>query len=426
VGATVSGHAVIQPRTTPPRPEVEYFLDCAQEAEELDACTAMTLRLYGDDEAMVRVMAYEAGDDFRKRQQKCLRLAAMADDVLPLLAPERRAGLVHHGLRFISWSATGMAECFSGWAINDATEGGCMLPFRPVPRSRAGVPFKRTMRRLQSPKFIRRYVRRQFDSLAHLRQLCSINLRRAAATGVPIVADAAIWREWQAQRRDIRDRQDRAFGAMTQRSIQGRLRRDRRMVLRSWRMAVSTLGAEAVSAFLRGESLKLVGTEVILTLRKRGSVADRGHGCLSVGLLARDGTRLADLCTFVENTPMLDQVSAFALWIMAGEERSIVECANLIDIAPIAINHPLLLHHQKTRSERFEAAMRDIDPAMAERIAAIMSRSHRPHQRQLSFDDERARNEAYWEQTKGHWIEAVLTQVVGCRSFRVLQAAQVL
>ena len=54
---------ILQPRTTPPRPEVEYFLDCAQEAEEMDACSAMTLRLYGDDKAMARVMSYQPDDD---------------------------------------------------------------------------------------------------------------------------------------------------------------------------------------------------------------------------------------------------------------------------------------------------------------------------------------------------------------------------
>lgn len=405
----------MQPRRIAPAPEIEYFLDGAQEAVELDSCSAMTLRLYGDDAAMQPIVGGRGFSHYKERRKKALVLASLADAILPELTPRRRGGLVRLGLSNIITSAYDLAEVLSSWAIDDAIEGGAMLPFRQRHRARGTVVFKRTARRLGSPRFIRRYVRELApEHGGHLRILSDLMVRRAA--GVEAKSDHGLMADWRAQF-------NHSVKAATRHHD---VRAQRKMIVRSFNVAVSVLGRETVDAFLRGEEVKMIGTETMLVIRKRGSLTDRGHGCLSVGLADRNGTRLADLCTFVEDTPTLDQLSAFALWMEAGEERQIVETANIINLAPEGRGNPILVKHQEARAvDALARLIQDVGPEQADRIAALMGRPAAPPRR-MSYEEHRARNNAYWEETKGHWIEAMLVFVVGYRNFPVFKQAGVL
>lgn len=404
------------PRRVAPDPLVEYFLDSALDAGELDACSAMTLRLYGDDATILPVIDGPPSH-YRVRRQKSLRLAEMADAILPNLPPRRRGGLVRKGLAHATHQIVELAETFSNWAIDDEVDGGAMLPFRDQPRARNGVPFKRTMMRLRSPKFVRRYVKHEGPEHAdHLKALATLAMRRAAACG-RIEHDDSITADWRMQI-NFRNRQDERDGWKT-------LRANRKIILRSLRTAISVVGEEAVRAFLRGEEVKLVGREAILVLRKRGELTDRGHGCLSVGLASRDGTRLADLCTFIENTPTLDQLAGFALWMNAGEERAILEKANVIEATDAGRAHVLLQFRPTPEQDRTWALAELVGPERAAEIADILS-NRKPRRRQLSYEDQRARNDAYWKETQGEWIEAMMVFVIGYRNFHFFKSAGVL
>jgi hypothetical protein len=65
---------------------------------------------------------------------------------------------------------------------------------------------------------------------------------------------------------------------------------------------------------------------------------------------------------------------------------------------------------------------------MEEAVEAIMS-THLKHKkprrfvRQLSHEEMRARNKAYWEETKGEWLEAMMVFVIGYRNFPIFKAA---
>ncbi len=404
-------------RRIAPDPAVEYFLDGASECHEMDAGTAMTLRLYGDDREIASIIG-EGASHYRVRQQKCLRLAEVADRILLRLPEARRAGLVRSGLMHVTHAATELAETFSNWAIDDQIEGGDLEPFRyERTRSRNGVPFKRTMRRLRSPKFVRRYVKVTAPEHAdHLRVLAELAVRRASLFGV--AHDPTISADYRAQlnfHAVVEERQRRS-GA----------RADRKMILRSLRAATSVVGEESVRAFLRGEEIKLIGREAVLVLRKRGTLTDRGHGSLSVALADRNGTRLADLCTFIENTPTLDQLAGFALWMGAGEEKAVLETANVIQTTDEGRGHPLLCHRPQPPRRDREWAVAElttlIGPEAANRIAN-MTFSGRPVVRQITHEEQRARNDAYWAQMKGHYIEAMLVYVIGYRNFPIFKAA---
>lgn len=166
---------------------------------------------------------------------------------------------------------------------------------------------------------------------------------------------------------------------------------------------------------------------MILVLRKRGSLTDRGHGSLSVALADRNGARLADLCTFIENTPTLDQLAGFALWMAAGEERAVLELANVIQITDEGRGHPLLCLRPAPPQHDREWAIAELErmlgPEQAGRVAEIVFSKRKPVERQLSYEQQRARNDAYWAETKGEWIEAMMVFVVGYRNFPIFKQA---
>lgn len=419
-----SALAVIHPRATAPDPAVEYFLDCARQAGEMDACTEMAVRLYGDDAVFVPLIGRPVRrmPTWRQRAALILELGDMADRIIEPLPPARRAGLAQVGLRSVVDEMLMLAETFSNWAINDEVEGGNLLNFRDRPRARKGVTFKNTDRRLRSPRFIRRYVKQHADEADHLQALSAMCVRRARAWGA--VRDGSMIEDLQFQ---LRHKQQLNIFADRKRE-----KADRRVILRSLKQATAIVGPEPVRAFLRGEEVRLVGREAILAVRKRAGLADRGVGCLSVGLLSRDGTTLADLCTYVEDTPTLDQLSAFALWMISGEERAVLETANVTSISEVGRGHPLVrvakeppLRAGATAQQiaAYLLQLGDITEAQANRIAEVMTSDRKPHVRQLTHEQQRARNEAYWEETKGHWIEAMVVLVIGYKNLKLFKAA---
>lgn len=379
----------------------------------------MTLRLYGDDAELLPIVTGRF-DTFRIRQGHCLGLADIADEILDRLPDARRSGLVHAGLCRIAFEVAQFAEIFSSWAIDDAVHGGALEPFRSSIRASAdGAVFKRTMRRLRSPRFIRRYVKGHASEAAHLKRLCEIMLRRARALPGPAKRDPSISTDWRTQ---INNRIK-----VTLRRGRRDLRADRKVILRSLRTATSVVGAEAVAAFLRGEEVRLIGSQSILAVSKRGRLTERGHGCLSIALADCDGTKLADLCTFVEDTPTLDQLAAFALWMASGEDRAVLDTANVIATEEVGRRHPLLADKRRAllmREDAMAALIRDVGPEAANRIAETVSLRGPSRMRGCpSYEDWRARNDAYWKETQDQWIEAMTVLIIGHRNFPIFKAA---
>jgi hypothetical protein len=143
-------------------------------------------------------------------------------------------------------------------------------------------------------------------------------------------------------------------------------------------------------------------------LRKRGRLAARGHGCLSVAVADRNGTTLADLCTYIDGTPTLDQLCGFALWMRAGEERAVMETANITKLADGAAEHPLIAHHYAVR----RAARAETPDPVGRAIRSY-----------LTHDQKMARAATYWDRTREHWIAALSVAVIGHRNFHLYRTA---
>jgi hypothetical protein len=307
----------------------------------------------------------------------------------------------------------------SYWTIEDEIDGGCMEPYWNHPRSRSGVTNKSTERRLLSPKFIRRYVKlNAAEHASHLMALNQIVIRRAQET-TP-AKDPELMALYRAQLNAARPRHDRMIAAAFPHLHKPmEVPHDQRKVIkRSMAIATSLLGADTVKSFLRGEQIRLMGTDTMLVLRKRGSLLARGHGALSIAIADREGTTLADLCTYIENTPTLDQLCGFALWMNAGDERKIMETANITKLAEGAKDHPIIAHHYEQRRTEMAAI-----PEPQHGTMELLTGRFVPRRMQLTHEQKRERSAQYWEKTKGEWLEAMLVAVVGYRNFPIYKQA---
>jgi hypothetical protein len=391
----------------------QYFIDCAQEGWELDSGSALALELYGDEAAIKEVInapgALHPDSHYRNRRVKCLRLVAMADDIIDRLPAGRRSGIAHRSLHYVTHGIRELAETMSYWTIEDEIDGGCMEPYRDRSRSRNGITNKATARRLLAPSFIRRCVKKHAPSEAdHLRDLHAVAMRRAARDAPQ--RDPDLMAFYRAQIAAAQPRYDRIMAAAFphHRHALPVPRKQRKVIRRSLNIATSLLGIDTVKAFLSGEEIRLVGREAMLMLRKRGRLAARGHGCLSVAVADRNGTTLADLCTYIDGTPTLDQLCGFALWMRAGEERAVMETANITKLADGAAEHPLIAHHYAVR----RAARAETPDPVGRAIRSY-----------LTHDQKMARAATYWDRTREHWIAALSVAVIGHRNFHLYRTA---
>lgn len=150
-----------------------------------------------------------------------------------------------------------------------------------------------------------------------------------------------------------------AFEEMRERSDAARKRlaekpRDRRrrqgVIKRASVMAAALLGAGTVSAFARGEPIRIPGQEVAFELRSTSRLGHIGHGGVEVAIVSHDGKRLSKLCVYHDETPALDQLTAFALRIAAGDEREIISTGNLYAVEGNAADHPVLIERLNARA----------------------------------------------------------------------------
>jgi len=421
-------------RTTALPGHVEYHIDCATEGGEIDWCVSNTLRLYGDADVMDEIIGSPLTiQDIRDRVARLpLRpwnnrrsiaeeLTAHAEKILPQLPIERQGALIYSGIASLFFIIASSTEYWSNCAISDAIDGGYLEPYRRgrhLRIGRNGKPFKNMMRRLHSPSFIRRYVKRS-EPIEELRQVANAALRRLDLVPIGLVRDAGedLRRELNAQmeagRIALREREDRmteafraeaAAGRKAVRQMRAKVRARRRVLKRASVMAAGILGMATVGALARGEPIRIDGPTVTLEVQRRTSLAAIGHGTLAISLLDHGGTRLADLCVYIDDTPAIDQVTGFALCMRSGLEAEVLKTANLTMVTPAGKGHPAIATRRVNQIA--EELLRPRDEVM-ERAAA------RHIQRRTTWEDERTRNEAYWKATEKIWLAAVAARVLG-------------
>lgn len=409
----------------------EYFLDCAVESYELDACSHTVLRLFGDEKEITAIVEPPAPitstelvdllagvqNESRQRYDRCEQLTDLADQVLTRLDPELAGGLVYHGLIEIPRRIEDLAQTLSSWAVTDETVGGDMKPFRKRRDgsndervNRYDDPPPRLARRLASPRFVRNYIRNN-DSVPALVDVAERSISRTKLVPPELLRSRfGEVIKLMGRQRDA-ERMQRFQEMEDARSPRPKPLPDpkRKLLRRAAAIAETVIGSELTRAFVKGDEVELPGNQVSLVIARRGSLAAIGHG--NVAVAVKDpisGEQLAQLCVYFEDTPALDQLTAFALHMQAGLEEELINTANITSLTERGTTHPLFQERARKHQEQLTRAD---EICFGPRSFSASS-----------WERDRARSERYWLKTGSLWTERLSTYVLGRRQ-RWLQEA---
>lgn len=418
-------------RLEPLAHEHEYILDQAGEFGDIDSGAGQALRLYGEK---ARIGAIIEGGDIGhgvRRRQITRALGNYGYSIIDSMNVEDQGAFYALSFAHIRHDAVQLVPVLAEWAISDRVEGGCMEKHNyPMRCERDFVtPWKRDIRRLHSPAWIRRYVKRD-DSCRFHRERANNLIHRAACVPKQFLRDgwARFESEYARQREHQRDLEQRqwhrvhqelAMGVSYSDAIQdplrvtikpkliGKFRKKRRayqkVLRRSSVTATAFLGTEVVRDLLQSKSIVISGKELDFEVQPSAALGSKGHGVLDIAALDKSGSKLADLCVYFEDTPALDQVTALKINVDAGLEMEILQTANIIRMTADGEQHSAI-------AEKRRAAIANMISTDTHRIIdADTGHVVPPDPKELRL----ARNETYFKETQHIWDECVKVFVFG-------------
>lgn len=356
----------LSPRAHDLHAETQYILDGATEDDEMLGFHRSILDLFGDTQIIEAIINADRGAStnlFAARRSVSLELCRYAESLFPDVPDEFKPGLAGFAYAHARKIVADYAEIYSGWNFDDTVIGGAFLPFHYRCVRPDHSPTKGALRRLRSPSACRRYVRINSDQIDFLRPRLEI-LSHLAKPSSPDQGDdliaymgEQIW--LRRQRQYAAFFESRAKAGKPPWKIKQETRARRKVISRAAVMAVGVLGAASVSAFARGEPVRIQGQEVAFDIRPRDSMAAIGHASVEIGIVDKGGAPLSKLCVYHDETPALDQLTAFALRVAAGQERDIIKTGNLYDVTDAAPGHDLLRGRLQSRDPAARWARRD-------------------------------------------------------------------
>lgn len=392
--------------------DLQYCMDCAIENSEINAFDYAVVSLFGETERVDQIWNTPRFPSGRRgwaggRGIICLDIDAYAHQIAAGLPSSERKALFAFNLNAEPKRLMDCANFLAEFNFTDETIGGSVKPYRKVRRcDRDFNPTKALARHLYSPSAIRRYVKRTDDSVPHYR-LLNVGLRRLPWPSS--VSDGAEIIEWMtAQTNDIRERQRIAEQRFAEKlaAEHGQKRppipkKIRRSLTKAAGIAVSVLGAEDTSAFIRGRPIEIRGQTAVFEAHRGRSLSKNGHGAMSVDVKSLEGKTLASLCVYFDGMPALDQLAALKMHVDSGDEAAVLSNANLFKVTADGMNHPIVMSHKKYVAPQ-------MDGMGGWEIAA-----RNEHQLQRDAIDR------YWDATKPHYVRAVMDYVWGRDAKRV-------
>lgn len=386
-------------------PDCEYFIDSALEHEEIDACAALTLKLYAPRVTLMNVIDQEYKHDgpawMGLRLSKCDELTALADGIHCQLPVDVRGPLAWAGVCHVRHWVAGTANMMAWWAQEDMIKGGCGEPYKRA-RNRAHwrhidnytlMPSQR--RRLYNHGWIRKYVHQSPEKS----RLAMMGMRtRARIRGLDWMSAkdqaekiAAMLEAQHENYRRTNERVIRQFAARELRQTKLLTKAHRKIAAKAAATAERVIGSDNLRRWNAAQPVTITGSTIAFDVARSQSSATMGHGGLILTAVDKDtGRKLANMCLYHEKTPALDQLTALALAVMAGEEAEIMTTANLSNVTDLGAKHPLIDGHKSARRAQ-EWQPRNIV---------------------------QERNEEYWQATKPIWLETLGTLVLD-RDWRI-------
>lgn len=451
---------MLEPQALPVPMDTEYGIDVLLDEMSIDAATANVVTLYGDREIIADIMHKRMPNDERDyldswrsaRQQTrtaAARLMAYGTDLIGQLPPEKQGAFASIALTHMDYTTRHTAEFMAHWAIGDKAEGGYGEDYNRPPRCQKNSvwPYKKDVRRLYAPAWIRRYVKQE-DECRRVRRIGSVVTGRLTHLDPELIAGGIEVFRVELQEADQRRqayeaqqweqiREDMRAGATAQEvlfepritfkkrvlaNLRKRDRKERKILKRGMATANLIVGEDKTRAFLKGEAVTLEGVNLDLVVTKRGRAAGLDYSQIGLAAATKDGTKLADLCFYIEDTPAIDQLTAVALHAAAGEEQDIVNIANIINIAPVALDHPAFVAKSEAQAvARIMAAAEDRTPIEIEDDAFYIPNLAKPHLTVSFRDRARDRDQQYWQDTKHIWLEATGVYLLGAKHHKLMQ-----
>jgi hypothetical protein len=417
----------IKPRLPP---DLQYVIDGMTEYCELDSGSARVLEFFGDRDYIDTLLNAPAPPEVTglkaalwehsRGRRNAEALARHAWDIAREMPIEKQAVLAGMGLVHHAFNCTTTARCMAEWSIGDFAEGG-YGEGRQLHWTRDGItPKKRNLRRLHSPAWIRRHVKRDSETWSMRRRHgFYMDLIRHIPHEM-ITFDLTLWR---AAFKDERQRQTEAEAEQWRRAreiseatelpwidvllepkitlkpkalkqMRAFRRRRNKVARRALATAETILGSERTRRLVNNRSLLIEGREIDFNVRRYSHPAETGHGVMGVTAYDKQGNELAQLCLYYQDTPMLEQAASLALEVEAGDECAVLATANIVEMFPAGMEHPLLTGRHHARPTPL-----DVDAPIDVSLTPAGKRVHR--------------DQTYWQETAPIWVEAVRVQTFG-------------
>lgn len=249
-----------------------------------------------------------------------------------------------------------------GAAYEDAIWGGSMEHRHNTWASHRGRIYKRLSYKMRTDDWVKRKVRRHhnesgYKHLLHLRSFVPNPLPPATKDGFALLnvtlsdqrsRAAERSRQWiLAHRNDPLPTDDTVVPKVTlkpaqMRALAKKRAKERRSIIRAATIASAIVGASAVSAFARGEPVRLESDQLVMEVRLGSNLGRSGHGGVNVVLKNVADEYLASLCVY-QDLPALDQLASLALHVQAGEIDDVIHTGNVFNPSPTAFAHPALV-----------------------------------------------------------------------------------
>lgn len=345
-------------RAAPLPPDLQHVLDGGVEYGHISGGAHAAISLFGDIATLDAIHAIKHDGC---RGWECT--AAMCADVehygqgliYQIEEPDLRAACMGSTTTSFLYALADYGEFIAGQSFEDAIWGGSMIHRHETWANRRGRIYPRLARKIRTDGWVKRAIRYHhhesgYKHICHMRDLIGTPLPPASDEGFALLAltlngqrarSAERSRQWIIAHRNDPVYQPDEVKVRLKPTARRALAKRRRSTIRAAALASAIVGAGAVSAFARGEPVRLEADQLVLEVRLGGELHRKGHSALNVMLKDTADQYLGGLCIY-QDLPALDQLASLALHVQAGGIADVISTGNVFNPAPAAFAHPLL------------------------------------------------------------------------------------
>lgn len=335
-------------RQHPLPPDLQHVLDGGVEYGHITGGAHVACFLFADIDELDRVHSMPHPDKrgWDATAAMCAEVEAYGQRLIAQIdEPNLRAACLGSTTTSFLHALSEYAEFVCGQSYEDAIWGGSMIHRHETAANWRGRIHRRLARRLRTDGWVKRACRNHhgesgYEHLRHLRALIGTPLPPVNEYGFKLLSIALNDQRARSVERSRKWLADHA--PAIRRETRRAQTRERRSIIRAAALASAIVGASAVSAFARGEPVRLPGDDIVLEVRLAQTIRRCGHGAVNIMLKDRDDAYLAGLCVYQDELPAFDQLASLALHVQSGCIGDVIKAGNVFNPSPNAFAHPAL------------------------------------------------------------------------------------